>query len=107
LKNFGQPSDEHLGLGACEEVGELAHSILKHAQGIRGMGDDDKYEAAAGDAIADTVIYLMQLCTSLRMDFETLVEETAKQVMKRDWKANCATGEDALSAREDTLSEKG
>jgi NTP pyrophosphatase (non-canonical NTP hydrolase) len=92
IRNFGSQSDECIALGAAEEVGELAHAVLKHVQKIRGMGNKEAYRAAAGDAIADTVVYLVQLCTSLRLDFGTLFEETARQVMMRDWKANKETG---------------
>ena len=86
-KNFGGASLFQMLAGVTEEVGELAHAILKHDQKIRGFDDEGKFREAAGDAVADTVVYLTQLCTLLRLDFGTLVAETAGEVMKRDWKA--------------------
>lgn len=86
--NFGfQPAERQM-LGVMEEVGELSHAILKNQQGIRGMDDQAAFKDAAGDAIADTVVYLIQLCTSLRLDFGTLLRETARDVMERNWVDN-------------------
>jgi len=86
FKNFGSSSDEQLGLGIAEEAGEICHAILKRSQRIRGMADEDAYRELAGDGVADVVIYAMQLCTRLRLDFATVVAETAEIVMARDWK---------------------
>lgn len=105
-RNFGcQPSSASV-LGSTEELGELAEMVqamrgillnaqasngrlaqatLKNAQGIRGMSDVTKYQVKAGDSIADTAVYLMQSCTALRLDFETLLSLTARRVMNRDW----------------------
>lgn len=86
-RNFGAPDARELALGACEEVGELSQAILKHAQRIRGMEDDESFREAAGDAIADVVIFLTQLATLLRMDLWTLYERTAEDVvLRRSWK---------------------
>lgn len=85
-RNFGAGTLAHRALGVCEEAGELAHAILKHEQGIRGMGDRDAMREAAGDAIADVTIYAINLATALRLDFGTLVRGVAEQVMGRDWK---------------------
>lgn len=87
-QNFGGCNIVHQTLGVCEEAGELAHAVLKHEQGIRGLTSQDAYRAEAGDAVADAVIYLMQVCTALRLDFGTLVTATAENVMRRDWKRN-------------------
>ena len=86
IKNFGEASVDQMILGATEELGELCHARLKHSQGIRGMADKGAYVVAAGDAIADCTIFLMQIATALGLDFETLVHDTAEQVMKRDWR---------------------
>jgi len=72
-------------VGAVEEMGELARAILKNAQGIRGFDDKKKFLESAGDAIADILVYLTQLATSLRLDIGLLFYETAKVVMNRDW----------------------
>ena len=84
--NFGIASDEQLALGVAEEAGELAHAVLKHSQRIRGLADQDTYREQAGDAIADAVIYAMQLATALRLDFAVLLHETARKVMDRKWR---------------------
>lgn len=100
-RNFGAQPDVRNVLGMAEELGELiegvlglavsigkvAHSTLKHEQKIRGMADDETFRRAVADAIADTMVFTMQLCTNLRMDFGTLFEQTAKHVLERDWKA--------------------
>lgn len=87
VKNFGASNLFQQLAGVTEEVGELAHAILKHDQKIRGFEDEEKFREAAGDAVADAVVYLNQLCTLLRLDFGTLVNCTAQEVMQRDWKA--------------------
>jgi NTP pyrophosphatase (non-canonical NTP hydrolase) len=94
-KNFGGANAFQMLAGVVEEVGELAHALLKHDQKIRGYDDDVKYREAAGDAIADAVVYLQQLCTLLRLDFGTLVSGTAYEVMKRDWTTNPGNAHEA------------
>lgn len=85
-RNFGQGTLEHAALGVAEESGELCHAVLKHAQKIRGMGDIEVLREKAGDAVADIVIYAINLCSKLGLDFGTLVKETSREVMKRDWR---------------------
>lgn len=87
-RNFGGADLKEQTLGVCEEAGELAHAVLKAAQGIRGLDARDQFLAEAGDAIADCTVYLMQVCTSLRLDFGTLLFGIAQHVMERDWKAD-------------------
>ena len=79
-----------LTLGVCEEAGELSHTILKRDQGIRGTREE--HDADARDAIADVVIYAMNLCSNEGWDFETIVRETAEKVMLRDWQKNRENG---------------
>jgi NTP pyrophosphatase (non-canonical NTP hydrolase) len=92
VRNFGIASDLQIALGVAEEAGELAHATLKRSQMIRGMEDLEAYRAAAGDAIADIVIYAIQMSTNLRLDFGTLVEQVAERVLRRDWKKDAAAG---------------
>lgn len=92
VRNFGVPSELAILAGATEELGELAHALLKHHQGIRGMANREAMREAAGDAIADVVVYLIQLCTALRLDFGTLLEGTAIEVMERNWVTNPEDG---------------
>lgn len=61
----GQTLVEDLRLGVIEEVGELAHALLKRRQGIRGMGADQVFADARDDAIGDILVYYIQLCTAL------------------------------------------
>lgn len=89
LHNFGdRPAWQPL-LGAVEEVGELSHAFLKKSQGIRVNEDHDE---AMKDAVADTVIYLMDFCNVQGYSLHQLVHETWEKVGKRDWKKNAATG---------------
>lgn len=88
VRNFGSSCIKDITLGVSEESGELSHAVLKHRQGIRGMENRDAFLDAAGDAIADCAIYLMQAATALRLDFPTLLAATASEVMKRDWVGN-------------------
>ena len=92
VRNFGQGSLEHAALGVAEESGELCHAVLKHAQKIRGMGDIEVLREKAGDAVADIAIYAINLCSKLGLDFATLLRETSREVMKRQWKTNPVDG---------------
>lgn len=85
-EQFGDQPLESVVLGAVEELGELCHAMLKHKQNIRGMGSEVAFLEAAGDAIADCTIFLMQAATKLRLDFTTVVCHTVSDVIKRDWK---------------------
>lgn len=87
-RNFGAVPLELTVLGMAEELGELSHAVLKREQKIRGFDDDQKFREAAGDAIADIMIYATQACTALRLDFGTLYQHTMGKVILRDWKAD-------------------
>ena len=73
----------HQFMGMVEELGELAHAMQKQAQGIRGTFEE--HDAKQKDAIADLVIYAMGFCSARGWNFESLVEDTATDIMKRDW----------------------
>ena len=64
----------------------MCHAVLKQSQGIRGYDDYEKFREDAGDAVADIVIFCIQMATLLRLDFWTLLSETAEVVMRRKWK---------------------
>lgn len=68
-------------LGVVEEVGELAHHILKRDQGIR----KEDHEAEIKDAVGDIIIYLMGVATHEGFDIGQIVQETWEHVEKRDW----------------------
>lgn len=87
--NFGdQPSWKPL-LGVVEEVGELAHAHLKRAQQIR-TGED--HTTATSDAVGDIMIFLMDFCSSVRIDLQDALEATWNDVKQRDWKKWPKTG---------------
>lgn len=85
--NFGDRPAYYPLLGAVEELGELAHAHLKQEQGIRTTED---HEANAKDAVADTIIFLADYCSSRGWDLQEIVEVTWADVRKRDWKADAA-----------------
>jgi NTP pyrophosphatase (non-canonical NTP hydrolase) len=83
-RNFPDTSGPaHQVLGVAEETGELAHAILKQSQGIRGSFE--QHDSEMKDAVGDVTIYLMGLCSAKGWDFEVILEDTARYVLKRDW----------------------
>lgn len=68
-------------MGATEELGELAHHILKRDQGIR----KEDHDAQIKDAVGDIIIYLMGIATHEGFDIGEVLVETWEQVEKRDW----------------------
>ena len=95
-KNFDEDctGPEWMALGATEELGEVAHIIVKAKQRIRQhqAGLDDYSLNELADGVADTVIYLMQLCSHLGIDFGKTLFFTAETVMQRDWRTNKTDG---------------
>jgi len=85
---------EWMALGATEELGEVAHIIVKAKQRIRQhqAGLNDKSLNDLADGVADTVIYLMQLCSHLGIDFGKTLFYTAETVMQRNWRVNKTDG---------------
>lgn len=61
LKNFGERPSWHPLMGVMEELGELAHSLLKREQGIRGTRAE--HDANIRDAVGDIMIFLMDFCS--------------------------------------------
>jgi len=57
--NFGEQTAERPLLGMIEELGELAHPVLKQAQGIRV--NEHRREQVI-DAVGDLVIYSLDFC---------------------------------------------
>lgn len=86
--NFGDQPPEISFLGVVEEVGELAHTILKRKQGIRTSED---HEAKGKDAVGDILIFLADFCTRSGWDLQEIIEQTWAEVSQRDWKANPVT----------------
>lgn len=91
-RNFGAGRAVHRSFfGIAEEVGELAHALLKGEQGIRGTSAE--HATAAKDAIGDIILYLSSLASISGWDLQTIVEQTWAQVSRRDWRTNPTTGE--------------
>lgn len=77
--------------GVVEEVGELAHAMLKMSQGIRGTKEE--LEEKERDAIGDVAIYLINYCNTRGYDFEKILHTTWEKVVeKRDWQKNKENG---------------
>ncbi len=69
-------------VGMVEEIGELAHALLKKRQGIRRNQDHD---ADARDAYGDLRVYGLDFCNRMMWVDNEVLLETWDQVMKRDW----------------------
>ena len=81
--NFpGATADQQL-LGVVEELGELAHAVLKSKQGIRGYSEEDTFEAQ--DAVGDLLIFLINFCTLNDWDVLNILRDTWSEVRERDW----------------------
>jgi NTP pyrophosphatase (non-canonical NTP hydrolase) len=79
-------------LGMAEEIGEVAHHILKGIQGIReGVDGIDKKEVA--DGVVDSLIFGQQLLSELKVDAEKEIEEVTEKVLQRNWVKNPESGE--------------
>lgn len=84
-KNFPDADAAQQFLGMVEELGELAHARLKHEQGIRDLGEIDEFEQAEQDALGDLLIYTLGYCSYRGLNLAHLVDDVAREVMKRDW----------------------
>lgn len=82
-KNFPGDTLTDSLMGAVEELGELAHHILKRKQGIRG--DVAMHTAEIEDAVADCVIFLAGIATHEHFAFGDAVQKAWDQVKNRDW----------------------
>lgn len=90
-KNFPPTNSMELVVGMMEELGELAHAILKSRQKIRGY-DEDRAKAEIADAFADVVIYGINLMSIEGLDAETAIRHTIDMVLSRDWVKYPQTG---------------
>lgn len=107
LKNFGPQPIHRPVMGVSEEVGELAeaalsllkvvaasgrlsHAQLKKEQGIRG--GEEKYLAAAENAVGDIIIYLCDYCSKAKLSIAGAIQKTWNEVKQRDWRKNPVTG---------------
>jgi len=88
--NFGPNNTDWVILGIGEEVGELMHSHLKRAQGIRGT--KEQHDMDGKDAIGDMFIYMLDYCTGMDWDFWTIACLTWAKVKSRDWRKDPVHG---------------
>jgi len=82
-RNFPNAVSNDALLGVVEEVGELAHAVLKRKQGIRGTAQE--HHAEIIDAVGDIVMYLTHFCTLEGIDLEHAVNTVLETIQKRDW----------------------
>ena len=92
LKNFGEDPPVWKFVGMVEEVGDLAHALLKKKQGIRITED---HEAKAKDAVGDLLVYTADFCDRMSYDMQEIIEKVWAKVSKRDWKADPSKGGEA------------
>jgi NTP pyrophosphatase (non-canonical NTP hydrolase) len=85
-RNFGVHKPDDPFLGIVEEVGELAHAILKARQGIRkGALSPEEARKQIKDAVGDLFIYTADYCASSNIDLDETVKEVWDEVKQRDW----------------------
>ena len=82
-RNFGKMPTEDSILGIVEEIGELAHHLLKKKQKVRGT--PEFHDMKMKDAIGDIIVFLMGFCTGMGWDIEDILIEVWSEVSKRDW----------------------
>lgn len=82
-RNFPNADSTQQLLGLVEEVGELAHAVLKQIQNIRG--DRATHDAEILDAIGDIQVFLAGFCSYRGVDMQLAYEQVARLVMDRDW----------------------
>ena len=81
--NFPDCEEWELALGVSEEAGELAQCILKMHRGMRSEEFD---EARLQDAVGDTIIYLMGICSTHNWRMSEVLRITASRVLARKWR---------------------
>lgn len=85
MYNFPDCTPEDQFMGMVEEMGEIAHAMLKWKQGIR-IENSIEATSKVRDGVADLTIFMMGLCSLFGWDFMELVASVARdEVMHRDW----------------------
>lgn len=91
--NFPNQTPDEAFLGVVEEVGEIAHTLLKAKQGIREHSiDTSQVFNDLVDGVGDLVIFLDGFCIGHNIDLSLAVADTWRMVKKRDWAAFPETG---------------
>lgn len=81
--NFGEQPIHRPFFGMTEELGELAHALLKSEQGIR---NHEGHDAKAKDAFGDLFIYMMDFANKMGWDAEDIFVQVWMEVRRRNWK---------------------
>lgn len=93
-EEHGELWEAALGLislgGLSALVGRVCHAELKLTQAIRGTREE--LEARLEDAIADLVIFVVNLCNTRGIDLQRIVDRTWEEVRLRDWKRDPLRG---------------
>lgn len=95
-RNFGEVLNEQIPLrissflGMVEEMGEIAHSILKMTQGIRGTREE--HLIALKDGIADLIVFMLDFCARNGISADTELRDVWNKVKERDWRKNKKDG---------------
>jgi len=76
-------------LGMAEEVGEVAHHILKGIQAIRGGVNGFNINQIA-DGVVDSGVFGQQLLSHFGVDSEKETSKVIDEVLKRNWIVNPA-----------------
>lgn len=82
--NFGVQPAHRSFFGIVEEVGELAHALLKSEQGIRGS--QEKFDQLAQDALGDILVFMASYANKRGWDLQEILEQVWGEVKQRDWK---------------------
>jgi NTP pyrophosphatase (non-canonical NTP hydrolase) len=87
-KNFAaNATGDNSFLGMMEEMGEMAHAMLKLKQGIRDM-DYVKARELIIDGHCDLIIFSFGLANDLGYDLESELQLVWDKVKQRDWVTN-------------------
>ncbi len=78
-----QKMREHFGWDKTDTKEFLVEAILEEAQELKESLDLD--EAAFRGELADVLMYALALCIDNDIDVESLIEEKALEVMKREY----------------------
>lgn len=74
---------EWTALGIVEEMGELAHAMLKQKQKIRGTHEE--WEAKGKDAVGDIIVFLAHLCNEKGWSLAECLDTAWSEASVRDW----------------------
>jgi hypothetical protein len=93
MRNFPTATARRSVVGRSRGDWRTRSRSSEGSAGIRGTWDE--HEEEAKDAVADTIIYLMGYCSVRGWDLSSILEETATEVMKRDWIKYPTNGKDS------------